>query len=84
MSVRFAILGAGRIGQVHARAVASVPGATLVAIAEPQPAAAAAAPATFGCEIRSIAACVAAMPREYRTRCLSHGTGRDLHAGRGE
>ena len=35
MSVRFAILGAGRIGQVHARAVTSTPRARLVAIADP-------------------------------------------------
>ena len=35
MTVRFAILGAGRIGQVHARAVTSTPDATLVAIADP-------------------------------------------------
>ena len=35
MTVRFGVLGAGRIGQVHARAVASVPGARLVAVADP-------------------------------------------------
>ena len=40
MSVNFAILGAGRIGQVHARAVTSVREATLVAMAEPMEAAA--------------------------------------------
>lgn len=32
---RFAVLGAGRIGQVHARAIAQVEGAALVAIADP-------------------------------------------------
>jgi myo-inositol 2-dehydrogenase/D-chiro-inositol 1-dehydrogenase len=54
MTVRFAILGAGRIGKVHASAVASVPGATLVAIADPVPAAAEAVRAASGCDIRSI------------------------------
>ena len=35
MSVRFAVLGAGRIGRVHARAIASTEGASLVAVADP-------------------------------------------------
>ncbi len=54
MTVRFGVLGAGRIGQVHARAIASVAGAELIAIAEPVEAAAAAAQEQFGCELRSI------------------------------
>ena len=54
MTVRFGVLGAGRIGQVHARAIASVEGAALVAIAEPVDAAAKAAQARFGCELRTI------------------------------
>ncbi|WP_370251133.1 inositol 2-dehydrogenase [Nioella sp.] len=54
MTVRFGVLGAGRIGQVHARAIASVEGADLVAIAEPVDAAAKAAQAKFGCELRTI------------------------------
>ena len=33
MAVRFAVLGAGRIGQVHARALGSAPGAEMVAVA---------------------------------------------------
>ncbi len=35
MSIRIGLLGAGRIGQVHADAIAVVPNATLVAVAEP-------------------------------------------------
>jgi len=35
MTINFAILGAGRIGQVHARAVTATPGARLVAISDP-------------------------------------------------
>jgi len=54
MTVRFAILGAGRIGQVHARAVASTRAATLVAIADPIEAAVKSVADEYGCDIRSI------------------------------
>lgn len=54
MTLRIAILGAGRIGQVHARAVASVPGAALVAVAEPVAAMAEQMRGQFGCDIREI------------------------------
>ena len=54
MTLRFAILGAGRIGQVHARAVAGTPGAKLVAIADPVAAAAKAVQDAYGCDIRTI------------------------------
>jgi myo-inositol 2-dehydrogenase / D-chiro-inositol 1-dehydrogenase len=54
MTVRFAILGAGRIGQVHALAVASTPAATLVAIADPVGAAAQSVADKYGCDIRTI------------------------------
>jgi myo-inositol 2-dehydrogenase / D-chiro-inositol 1-dehydrogenase len=56
MTVRFAILGAGRIGQVHARAVAATAGVTLVAIADPIETAAKAVADQYGCEIRTITA----------------------------
>ncbi|MBV7380829.1 inositol 2-dehydrogenase [Maritimibacter dapengensis] len=54
MTTRFAILGAGRIGQVHARAVTSNTAARLVAIAEPFADAAQKVAAQYGCDIRSI------------------------------
>ena len=54
MTVSFAVLGAGRIGQVHGRAVASVPGARLVAVADALPEAARAVAEAHGCEVRSI------------------------------
>lgn len=54
MTVRFGVLGAGRIGQVHAKAIASVPGATLVAVADAVQAAAKAVSNQYGCAIRSI------------------------------
>ena len=52
---KIGLLGAGRIGQVHARAVSSVPSAQLVAVADPMPTAAEALRDTYGCEIRTIA-----------------------------
>ena len=78
MSIRFAVLGAGRIGQVHARAIGSVPGAELVAIAEPLEAAAAAAQAAFGCEIRSIDACAASDDIDAVVICTPTDTHADL------
>ncbi|MFW2543260.1 inositol 2-dehydrogenase [Primorskyibacter sp. 2E107] len=54
MTVKFGVLGAGRIGQVHARAIASVPGAALVAVADAVAAAAQALHDQYGCEIRTI------------------------------
>ena len=54
MSIRFGVLGAGRIGQVHAEAVATVRGATLTAVADPVQAAAEAVEARHGCAIRTI------------------------------
>ena len=54
MALRIAILGAGRIGQVHARAVASVPGAALVAVAEPVAEMAEQMLSQFGCDILGI------------------------------
>jgi myo-inositol 2-dehydrogenase / D-chiro-inositol 1-dehydrogenase len=78
MTLRFAVLGAGRIGQVHARAIASVPGAELAAIAEPNPQAAEAARAAFGCEIRSIDACAAADDIDAVVICTPTNTHADL------
>ena len=54
MTVSFAVLGAGRIGQVHARAVASVPSARLVAVADPVEEAAQSVSAAYGCDVRTI------------------------------
>jgi len=51
---RIGLLGAGRIGQVHARAVSSVQTAQLVAIADPMTAAAEVVRDAYGCDIRSI------------------------------
>ena len=52
--LRFGLLGAGRIGQIHGRNAAASPKSTLVAIADPFPKAAQALAATTGAEVRDI------------------------------
>jgi myo-inositol 2-dehydrogenase/D-chiro-inositol 1-dehydrogenase len=54
MSVRFGLLGAGRIGKVHARAVGGNPDAKLVAVADALPKAAKEIAAAYGAEVRTI------------------------------
>ena len=54
MSLGLAILGAGRIGQVHASAISRTKGAKLVAISDPFEDAAKAVQAEYGCDIRTI------------------------------
>jgi len=54
MTVRFGLLGAGRIGKVHAKAVTSNPQAKLVAVADAFEQAAKDLAAAHGCEIRTI------------------------------
>ena len=78
MTIRFAVLGAGRIGQVHARAISSVPEAKLVAIAEPNETAAAKASETFGCEIRTIDDCAQADDIDAVVICTPTDTHADL------
>lgn len=54
MTVRFALLGAGRIGKVHAKAVTGNADARLVAVADAFPAAAQAIADAYGCAVRTI------------------------------
>jgi myo-inositol 2-dehydrogenase/D-chiro-inositol 1-dehydrogenase len=54
MSLRLGLLGAGRIGKVHAGAIAATPGAKLVAVADAFPSAAEALAASSGAEVRSV------------------------------
>ena len=77
MPVRLAILGAGRIGQVHARAIAANGTAELVAVHDPVAAAAEAIRSAYGCEIRTAAACAEADDIDAVLIC----TPTDLHAG---
>lgn len=78
MTLNFAILGAGRIGQVHARAVAGTPGARLVAIADPVPAAAQSVQAAYGCDIRTIDAIEASDDVDAVVICTPTDTHADL------
>ncbi|MGN6550000.1 MAG: inositol 2-dehydrogenase [Pararhizobium sp.] len=55
MTVRFALLGAGRIGKVHAKAITATPQARLVAVADAVAAAAEDIAAKYGAAVRSIA-----------------------------
>jgi myo-inositol 2-dehydrogenase/D-chiro-inositol 1-dehydrogenase len=54
MSLRLGLLGAGRIGKVHAGAIGSTPGAKLVAVADFFPEAAEALAASSNAEVRSV------------------------------
>lgn len=54
MSLRLGLLGAGRIGKVHAGAIAATPGAKLVAVADAFPQAAASLAASAGAEVRDV------------------------------
>ena len=54
MTIRFALLGAGRIGKVHAKAVTSNPAAKLVAVADAMEKAASDLATQYGCEVRTI------------------------------
>ena len=58
--LRLGLLGAGRIGQIHGRNAASLPGATLVAVADVDQAAAAKLAKANGAEVRDLKAIVAA------------------------
>ncbi|MEM9970292.1 MAG: Gfo/Idh/MocA family oxidoreductase, partial [Pseudomonadota bacterium] len=57
--VRIGLLGCGRIGQVHARAIKDLSGATVVAVADAMSAAAEALAATAGAEVRDTDAIIA-------------------------
>ncbi len=76
MSIRFAILGAGRIGQVHARAVSGNEDAVLAVISDPVETAALSVADRYGAEIRDVDAIVAADDINAVVLC----TPTDLHA----
>jgi myo-inositol 2-dehydrogenase / D-chiro-inositol 1-dehydrogenase len=78
MTVRFGLLGAGRIGKVHAKAVTGDAGAKLVAVADAMAPAAEAIAAQYGCEVRSIAAIMAADDIDAVVICTPTDTHADL------
>ncbi len=58
--LRIGLLGCGRIGQVHARSIMALDGATVAAVADAMPEAAAALAAKTGAEVRSVEAILTA------------------------
>lgn len=78
MTVSFAVLGAGRIGQVHANAIASVPGARLTAIADPVADAAQRVANLHGCDIRDIDTILASSDIDAVVICTPTDTHADL------
>jgi myo-inositol 2-dehydrogenase / D-chiro-inositol 1-dehydrogenase len=78
MTVKFGLLGAGRIGKVHAKAVSGNPAAKLVAVADAFPSAAEAIAASYGCEVRTIEAIEAAKDIDAVVVCTPTDTHADL------
>ena len=60
MTLKFGLLGCGRIGQVHARSIRALDGATVVAVADALPEAANALAEATGAEVRGVDAILAA------------------------
>ncbi|WP_048645895.1 inositol 2-dehydrogenase [Nitratireductor soli] len=87
MTVKFALLGAGRIGRVHAKAVAGDADARLVAVADAVPEAAQAIADAYSCTVRTIAEIEAAADIDAVVVCTPTNTHADLierfaHAGK--
>ncbi|MBY5314773.1 inositol 2-dehydrogenase [Rhizobium leguminosarum] len=78
MTVRFGLLGAGRIGKVHAKAVSGDTNAKLVAVADAFPQAAEAIASGYGCEVRTIEAIEAAKDIDAVVICTPTDTHADL------
>jgi myo-inositol 2-dehydrogenase/D-chiro-inositol 1-dehydrogenase len=78
MTVRFGLLGAGRIGKVHAGAIASVPGAALIAVTDAMPRAAEALAAVHGCAVRPLDAIEADRDIDAVVICTPTDTHADL------
>ena len=78
MTVRFGLLGAGRIGKVHARAVAANPQAKLVAVADAFEKAAKELSTAYGAEVRSIEAIEKAADIDAVIICTPTDTHADL------
>lgn len=78
MTLRFGLLGAGRIGKVHAKAIHADPGATLAAVADPIAAAAEAIAQHYGPRVDSIEAIEAATDVDAVVICTPTDTHADL------
>jgi myo-inositol 2-dehydrogenase/D-chiro-inositol 1-dehydrogenase len=78
MTVGFGLLGAGRIGKVHARAISGNPDARLVAVADAMAPAAEAIAGQYGCEVRTVEAIEAADEIDAVVICTPTDTHADL------
>ena len=78
MTVRFGLLGAGRIGRVHAKAITGDANAKLVAVSDAVPAAAQGVADQYGCDIRTIDAILAATDIDAVVICTPTDTHADL------
>lgn len=78
MTVRFGLLGAGRIGKVHAKAVTGNPDAVLIAVADAFHAAAEAIASQYGCDVRTIDEIEAAKDIDAVVICTPTDTHADL------
>jgi myo-inositol 2-dehydrogenase/D-chiro-inositol 1-dehydrogenase len=78
MTIRFGLLGAGRIGKVHARAIGGNADAKLVAVADAVPEAAKAISAGYGAEVRTIDKIAAARDIDAVAICTPTDTHADL------
>lgn len=78
MIIRFGLLGAGRIGKVHARAVTANPGAKLVAVADAFAKAADDIAAAYGCDVRTIDEILASSDIDAVVICTPTDTHADL------
>jgi myo-inositol 2-dehydrogenase/D-chiro-inositol 1-dehydrogenase len=78
MTVKFGLLGAGRIGKVHAKAITGDANAQLVAVADAFPAAAQAIADQYGCEVLSIDAILASKDIDAVVICTPTDTHADL------
>lgn len=78
MAIRFGLLGAGRIGKVHAKAVTGDAQAKLVAVADAMAPAAQAIADQYGCEVRTIEAIEAAKDIDAVVICTPTDTHADL------
>ena len=78
MTVKFGLLGAGRIGKVHAKAISADANAELVAVADAFPAAASAIAAQYGCKVLTIDEILASKDIDAVVICTPTDTHADL------
>ncbi len=78
MTVRFGLLGAGRIGKVHAKAITSNPKAQLVAVADAFEKAASDLAGQYGCDIRTVDAILQSADIDAVVICTPTDTHADL------